>query len=157
MDRVVNQLLTMIDGFHNMNNIFIVGTTNKLDLIHPALLSYFDSKLDWSRSRKSHKIGTVKCFNSGHGRHTWKILQAWKIDGFHNMNNIFIVGTTNKLDLIHPALLSYFDSKLDWSRSRKSHKIGTVKCFNSGHGRHTWKILQAWKKTEGHNTSTLDI
>ncbi|KAL0009585.1 hypothetical protein SO802_011087 [Lithocarpus litseifolius] len=37
-DGIVNQLLTMIDGFSSMNNIFIIGTTNRLDLIDRALL-----------------------------------------------------------------------------------------------------------------------
>ncbi|XP_023875184.2 vesicle-fusing ATPase [Quercus suber] len=37
-DGIVNQLLTMIDGFSGINNIFIVGTTNRLDLIDSALL-----------------------------------------------------------------------------------------------------------------------
>ena len=30
-----------IDGFSGINNIFIVGTTNRLDLIDSALLRYF--------------------------------------------------------------------------------------------------------------------
>ncbi|KAK3000321.1 hypothetical protein RJ639_020937 [Escallonia herrerae] len=37
-DRVVSQLLTMIDGFTELNNIFIIGTTNRLDLVDPAML-----------------------------------------------------------------------------------------------------------------------
>ncbi|XP_050278566.1 vesicle-fusing ATPase-like isoform X3 [Quercus robur] len=37
-DGIVSQLLTMIDGFSSMNNIFIIGTTNRLDLIDRALL-----------------------------------------------------------------------------------------------------------------------
>ncbi|KAK2981707.1 hypothetical protein RJ640_005959 [Escallonia rubra] len=37
-DRVVNQLLTMIDGFTELNNIFLIGTTNRLDLVDPAML-----------------------------------------------------------------------------------------------------------------------
>ncbi|KAK3016081.1 hypothetical protein RJ639_005676, partial [Escallonia herrerae] len=37
-DRVVNQLLTVIDGFKEYNNLFLIGTTNRLDLIDQALL-----------------------------------------------------------------------------------------------------------------------
>ncbi|KAK2981705.1 hypothetical protein RJ640_005957 [Escallonia rubra] len=37
-DRVVNQLLTMIDGFRELNNIFLIGTTNRLDLVDQAML-----------------------------------------------------------------------------------------------------------------------
>ncbi|KAG8378145.1 hypothetical protein BUALT_Bualt08G0107600 [Buddleja alternifolia] len=37
-DTVVNQLLTMIDGYSQMNNIFLIGTTNRIELVDPALL-----------------------------------------------------------------------------------------------------------------------
>ncbi|XP_060193808.1 vesicle-fusing ATPase-like [Lycium barbarum] len=37
-DRVVNQLLTMIDGYSGLHNILLVGTTNRLELIDKALL-----------------------------------------------------------------------------------------------------------------------
>ena len=37
-DSVVNQLLSMIDGVHSLNNIFIIAMTNRKDLIDDALL-----------------------------------------------------------------------------------------------------------------------
>ncbi|KAI8016330.1 Vesicle-fusing ATPase [Camellia lanceoleosa] len=37
-DRLVNQLLTMIDGMKELNNIFIIATTNRKELIDEALL-----------------------------------------------------------------------------------------------------------------------
>ncbi|OIT36256.1 vesicle-fusing atpase [Nicotiana attenuata] len=37
-DRVVNQLLTMIDGYSELSNVLLVGTTNQLELIDKALL-----------------------------------------------------------------------------------------------------------------------
>ncbi len=37
-DKVVNQLLSKIDGVDTLNNILIIGMTNRLDLIDPALL-----------------------------------------------------------------------------------------------------------------------
>lgn len=37
-DSVVNQLLTMIDGYTTLNNIFVIGMTNRLDLLDDALL-----------------------------------------------------------------------------------------------------------------------
>lgn len=37
-DSVVNQLLSMIDGVHALNNIFIIAMTNRKDLLDPALL-----------------------------------------------------------------------------------------------------------------------
>ncbi|KDP43214.1 hypothetical protein JCGZ_22766 [Jatropha curcas] len=37
-DRIVSQLLTMINGVEDLNNILIIGTTNKKELIDEALL-----------------------------------------------------------------------------------------------------------------------
>lgn len=37
-DSVVNQLLTMIDGVKERNNVIVIGLTNRRDLIDPALL-----------------------------------------------------------------------------------------------------------------------
>ncbi|XP_039059235.1 vesicle-fusing ATPase-like [Hibiscus syriacus] len=37
-DLVVNQLLTMIDGPDSLDNILVIGTTNRIDLIDPAIL-----------------------------------------------------------------------------------------------------------------------
>lgn len=37
-DSIVNQLLTMIDGYHSLNNIFIIAMTNRKDLLDEALL-----------------------------------------------------------------------------------------------------------------------
>jgi vesicle-fusing ATPase len=37
-DTVVNQLLAKIDGVNSLNNVLIIGMTNRLDMIDPALL-----------------------------------------------------------------------------------------------------------------------
>ena len=37
-DNVVNQLLTKIDGLATQNNLLVIGVTNRLDLLDPALL-----------------------------------------------------------------------------------------------------------------------
>jgi len=37
-DNIVNQFLTLIDGFDEINNIFIIAMTNRKDLLDPALL-----------------------------------------------------------------------------------------------------------------------
>lgn len=37
-DRVVNQLLTKIDGIEELNNLLLIGMTNRIDLIDPAIL-----------------------------------------------------------------------------------------------------------------------
>ena len=37
-DRVVNQLLTQMDGAEGLNGVYILGATSRPDLIDPALL-----------------------------------------------------------------------------------------------------------------------
>ena len=37
-DTVVNQLLSKMDGFDQLNNILIIGMTNRIDMIDEALL-----------------------------------------------------------------------------------------------------------------------
>ncbi|VDM74280.1 unnamed protein product [Strongylus vulgaris] len=37
-DRVVNQLLTEMDGAEGLEGVFVIGCTNRMDLIDPALL-----------------------------------------------------------------------------------------------------------------------
>jgi peroxin-6 len=38
MDRIVSQLLAELDGLHTGNDVFIIGATNRPDLIDPGLL-----------------------------------------------------------------------------------------------------------------------
>jgi vesicle-fusing ATPase len=37
-DSIVNQLLTMIDGYDALNNILVIGMTNRKDMLDDALL-----------------------------------------------------------------------------------------------------------------------
>ena len=37
-DNIVNQLLSIIDGVETLNNILVIGMTNRLDLIDKAVL-----------------------------------------------------------------------------------------------------------------------
>ena len=37
-DQVVNQFLTKIDGVDALNNVLIIGMTNRKDMIDPAIL-----------------------------------------------------------------------------------------------------------------------
>lgn len=63
MDRVVSQLLAEMDGLENSNNIFIIGATNRPDLIDPALLrpGRFDKMLYvGAYSDKSSQISVLK-------------------------------------------------------------------------------------------------
>ena len=37
-DRVINQILTEMDGMGSKKNVFIIGATNRPDIIDPAIL-----------------------------------------------------------------------------------------------------------------------
>lgn len=37
-DRVINQILTEMDGMSSKKNVFIIGATNRPDIIDPAIL-----------------------------------------------------------------------------------------------------------------------
>ena len=37
-DRVINQVLTEMDGMSTKKNVFIIGATNRPDIIDPAIL-----------------------------------------------------------------------------------------------------------------------
>ena len=37
-DRMLNQLLTEIDGIGGKKNVFVIGASNRIDTIDPALL-----------------------------------------------------------------------------------------------------------------------
>jgi transitional endoplasmic reticulum ATPase len=39
-DRVINQILTEMDGMGSKKNVFIIGATNRPDIIDPAILRY---------------------------------------------------------------------------------------------------------------------
>ncbi|XP_065643591.1 peroxisomal ATPase PEX6 isoform X2 [Hydra vulgaris] len=38
MDRIVSQILSELDGIHSSSNVFVIGATNRPDLLDPALL-----------------------------------------------------------------------------------------------------------------------
>ncbi|XP_020288338.1 peroxisome assembly factor 2-like isoform X1 [Pseudomyrmex gracilis] len=63
MDRVVSQLLTEMDGLEDSGNVFIIGATNRIDLIDPALLrpGRFDKMLYVGiHSDRASKLNVLK-------------------------------------------------------------------------------------------------
>ncbi|CAK9181401.1 unnamed protein product [Ilex paraguariensis] len=175
-DKIVNQLLTMIDGTTELNNIFIIATTNRKDLLDEALLrlnlkhikgmllygppgsgktliarsickllnakeplivrgpeitqelygaserhirALFDAaeKDEKQYGSKSDlhviifdeidSIGKKRGAAAGSFQHDDKIVNQLltMIDGTTELNNIFIIATTNRKDLLDEALL----------------------------------------------------
>jgi len=57
MDRIVAQLLTEIDGVNSKGQVFVIGATNRPDLLDPALLrpGRFDKKIYLGIAEESHE------------------------------------------------------------------------------------------------------
>lgn len=60
--RIVSQLLGLIDGIHSRGDIIVVGATNKLELIEPALLrpGRIDKIIDFSLPNLQERIEILK-------------------------------------------------------------------------------------------------
>ena len=52
-DNVVNQLLVKLDGVSRLNNVLVIGITNRPDLLDPALLR--PGRLEVKVRRLDHK------------------------------------------------------------------------------------------------------
>jgi len=48
IDRVVSQLLTEIDGFTPLTNVVVIGATNRIDVLDPALLERFTRHFEFT-------------------------------------------------------------------------------------------------------------
>ncbi|KAH9386787.1 vesicle-fusing ATPase [Nematocida major] len=65
-DQVVNQLLSKIDGVESLNNILVIGMTNRLDLIDDALLrpGRFEIHIEISLPDESGRLEILKIHTS---------------------------------------------------------------------------------------------
>lgn len=68
-DTIVNQLLAIMDGVNKLNNIFVIGMTNRIELLDPALLRpcRFEIKVEiglpdnnWNNLNKISNIIKIK-------------------------------------------------------------------------------------------------
>ncbi len=61
-DKVVNQFLTEIDGLEELNDVVVIGATNRPDLVDPALLrpGRFDRALMVSPPNKEGRLNVLK-------------------------------------------------------------------------------------------------
>lgn len=86
-DSIVNQLLSMIDGVHTINNIFIIAMTNRKDLLDEALLRAGRIEVHIEVPLPSRE-GRVQIFRI----HTNKMRNA------HMMGNIDLLELAEKTD-----------------------------------------------------------
>uniref|UniRef100_A0AAF5HXH2 AAA domain-containing protein n=1 Tax=Strongyloides stercoralis TaxID=6248 RepID=A0AAF5HXH2_STRER len=63
-DRVVNQLLTEMDGIEGLDGVFIIATTSKIDLIDPALLrpGRLDYKIECKYPTQKERVSYLKLY-----------------------------------------------------------------------------------------------
>uniref|UniRef100_A0A0N4ZP66 AAA domain-containing protein n=1 Tax=Parastrongyloides trichosuri TaxID=131310 RepID=A0A0N4ZP66_PARTI len=63
-DRVVNQLLTEMDGVENLDGVFVIATTSRIDLIDPALLrpGRLDYKIECKYPTQNERILFLKLY-----------------------------------------------------------------------------------------------
>ncbi|MEM3041413.1 MAG: AAA family ATPase [Nitrososphaerota archaeon] len=55
VDRVVSQLLTEIDGFTPLTNVVVIGATNRLEILDPALLERFTRHFEFTYPKNSEE------------------------------------------------------------------------------------------------------
>ncbi|WP_267523539.1 AAA family ATPase [Campylobacter sp. MG1] len=59
-ENTLNELLTQIDGFSDLNGVLILAATNRADILDPALLRRFDKKIHFTLPNYSDRIEFFK-------------------------------------------------------------------------------------------------
>ncbi|THD25030.1 Vesicle-fusing ATPase [Fasciola hepatica] len=82
-DTVVNQLLTKMDGVEQLNNVLVIGMTNRRDMIDEALLrpGRFEMQMEISLPDEDGRLQILEI-------HTAKMRQAGKIAGDVNLKEL---------------------------------------------------------------------
>lgn len=61
IDRVVSQLLTEIDGFTPLTNVVVIGATNRIEILDPALLERFTRHFEFTYPKnREEKLEIIK-------------------------------------------------------------------------------------------------
>ncbi len=66
-ERVVNQLLTELDGIQNLKDVVVIGATNRIDIVDPALLrpGRFDKLLEVPMPDEKTRLEILKVHTKG--------------------------------------------------------------------------------------------
>ena len=94
MQRIIDQLLTEMDGFEPLSNVFVIAATNNIGAIHPALLRLgrFDKLLFVAVPNKEERIEILKIHTKGK-----KIAGDIDMQEIVNMTNNFTGADLNAL------------------------------------------------------------
>ncbi|CAN4121519.1 unnamed protein product [Withania somnifera] len=120
--RIVSQLLTLMDGLKSRAHVIVMGATNRPNSIDPALRRFgrFDREIDIGVPdevgrlevlrihTKNMKLGEDRGGSSGDaGGAADRVLNQLltEMDGMNAKKTVFIIGATNRPDIIDPALL----------------------------------------------------
>jgi vesicle-fusing ATPase len=107
-DRLVNQLLSMIDGPESLNNILLIAMTNRLELIDDALLrpGRFEVQIEIGLPDEKGRYDILTI-------HTNKMAKAGYLDGvnLHEIANITQNFTGAELESVVKNAVSYCISK----------------------------------------------
>jgi vesicle-fusing ATPase len=108
-DKIVNQFLSMIDGPESLNNILLIGMTNRLDMIDEALLrpGRFEVQIEISLPDEKGRLDILKI-------HTNKMNKAGYLDSDVNLENIASITknfTGAELESVVKNAVSYCISK----------------------------------------------
>ena len=129
-DRVVNQLLTQLDGVEGLDGVYILAATSRPDLIDPALLrpGRLDKCLFCGIPTKVGALffflimGRETIFNTSSSKQRVKRNQAWSFQASCN-SFVFILSS-----LSLPVIFSYV-------------LFGCCECFGFDFTRLNWKVL----------------
>ena len=82
-DKIVNQLLTMIDGPESLNNILVIGMTNMKELLDPAILraGRFEYHVEIGLPNDKGRLDILKI-------HTAQMFKSGTIDPNIDLNEI---------------------------------------------------------------------
>ena len=108
-DKIVNQFLSMIDGPESLNNILLIGMTNRLDMIDEALLrpGRFEVQIEINLPDKKGRYDILKI-------HTSKMNKAGYLDSNVNLEEISSITknfTGAELESVVKNAVSYCISK----------------------------------------------
>lgn len=108
-DKIVNQFLSMIDGPDSLNNILLIGMTNRLDMIDEALLrpGRFEVHIEIGLPDEKGRLDILKI-------HTNKMNQAGYLDSNVNLNEIATITknfTGAELECVIKNAVSYSIAK----------------------------------------------
>ena len=90
-DTVVNQLLSKIDGVDQLNNILVIGMTNRRDMMDEALLrpGRLEVSIEIGLPKESGRIQILNI-------HTRKMVENGKISKDVNNGNVFLLFQTDR-------------------------------------------------------------